>query len=83
VMCYAPRDAAVRMCMVRDSLSHDQAAKRVDEINRQRADWVRASWGREWASFEAYHLCVNTDALGLDGAADVILRAARDYFHMG
>ncbi|HEV2643430.1 MAG TPA: cytidylate kinase-like family protein [Candidatus Elarobacter sp.] len=82
VMCYAPREALVRQCMHRDSLDHEQAAKRVDEVNKRRADWVRATWGRDWAALENYHLCVNTDALGMDGAADVILRAARDYFRI-
>jgi cytidylate kinase len=83
VMCYAPREALVRACMHRDGLDHEQAAKRVDDVNHQRADWVRATWGRQWDSLLTYHLCVNTDALGIDGAADVVVRAARDYFERG
>ncbi len=80
VFCYAPRDALIRRSMHRDSLSEAEAGKRVDDTNKQRREWVRAHWGRDWGAPDTYHLCVNTDALGVDGAADVVVRAAQGYF---
>lgn len=80
VFCYAPVEALTRLCMRRDSLDHTHAEKRVHQVNQERAAWVKSNWGREWRAVENYHLCVNTDALGVDGAADAVVRAARAYF---
>ena len=80
VLCYAPLEALTRACMHRDSLDHAQAEKRVLHVNQERAAWVKANWGRDWRAAENYHLCINTDALGLDGVTDVIVHAARMYF---
>lgn len=83
VFCYAPREALVRRAMHRESLDEAQAGKRVDETNRHRRDWVKSHWGRDWAAPDTYHLCVNTDALGVEGATDLVVKAARDYFQAG
>ncbi|MEO6778584.1 MAG: cytidylate kinase-like family protein [Gemmatimonadaceae bacterium] len=80
VFCYAPLEALTRACMQRDSLDHAHAEKRVQQVNQERAAWVKANWGREWRGIENYHLCLNTDALGVDGAADAVVRAAQIYF---
>lgn len=78
--CDAPRDALVRRCMYRDGLSQSDAEKRVDDVNRQRAAWTKQHWNREWRSPATYHLCVNTDLLGVDGAAETVAAAARQFF---
>lgn len=83
VFCYAPLEALTRSCMRRDALDHAQAEKRVQQVNQDRSSWVRSNWGRDWREIENYHLCVNTDALGVDGAADAVVRAARLYFARG
>ncbi len=80
VFCYAPLEALTRSCMHRDALDHAQAEKRVLQVNQDRAAWVKSNWGRDWHGIENYHLCVNTDALGIDGAADAVVRASRLYF---
>jgi len=83
VFCYAPLEALARSCMHRDGLDHGQAEKRVLQVNQDRSAWVKANWGRDWHGIENYHLCVNTDALGVDGAADAVVRAATHYFGAG
>jgi len=80
VYCAAPREALVRRVMARDQLDRNAAARRVDEINRSRADWTRAHWGREWGAVEHYHLCVNTDLLGIALAVEIAAEAARRHF---
>lgn len=80
VFCYAPLEALTRGCMLRDALDHAHAEKRVLQVNQERSAWVKANWGRDWRAVENYHLCVNTDALGIDGAVDAVVRAARVYF---
>lgn len=80
VFCDAPRESLVRRVMHRDGLSHTDAQKRVDEVNRQRAAWVKSHWARDWHAPETYHLCVNTDLLGVDGAAAAVYETARRFF---
>lgn len=77
VFCYAPHEALVRRVAERMRLSHEEAAQRVRETNGNRVDYVRRHWNRNWLDLDNYHLCINTDAFGLDGAVRVVLDAAR------
>jgi cytidylate kinase len=83
VFCYGPLEALTRNCMHRDNLDHAHAENHVQQINQDRAAWVKAHWGRDWRGIENYHLCVNTDGLGIDGAVDTVVRTAQTYFERG
>lgn len=80
VFCYAPRKALIARTMKRDQLTAEEAAKVVDDTNRERERWVRLNWEREWRAHENYDLSVNTERLGIEGAADLIVAAARHQF---
>ena len=77
VFCYAPREALVRRVAARRGVSLAEAEKNVDEINKQRDQYVRTTFKRSWKAPDNYHLCVNTDWLGIEGAADLIVDGAR------
>ena len=77
VFCYAPRDALVRRVAERRHISAAEAEKVVDETNKQRDHYVRTTFKRSWTAHDNYHLSVNTEWLGIEGAADVIVSAAR------
>jgi cytidylate kinase len=77
VFCYAPRDALVRRVAEHRRVSPAEAEKIVDEINKQREQYVRTTFKRSWKAPENYHLCVNTDWLGVEGAAQLIVGAAQ------
>jgi CMP/dCMP kinase len=77
VFCYAPREALARRAAERKRVSVAEAEKIVDEINKQRDQYVRTTFKRSWKAHENYHLCVNTEWLGIDGAAQAIVSAAR------
>lgn len=78
--CYAPPPALAARTAQRYGLSLKDAARQVEEHNRQREQHVRKYWKRSWSAFENYHLCLNTDWLGLEGAAEIIVRLAREKF---
>jgi cytidylate kinase len=80
VFCCAPRAALVASVALRRRLGEETAARLVDETNRQREQFVRRHWGREWRAPENYHLCVNTARLGVDGAVRQVLSLVRDRF---
>lgn len=80
VFCHAPRPALVARAAARLGVDVREAERTVDDTNRQREQYVRKHWNRAWRAPESYHLCLNTDWLGLDRAADVIIGLARDVF---
>jgi cytidylate kinase len=80
VFCYAPRKALITRTMQREGLSAEEAARLVDDTNKQRDQWVRLHWERDRRAHENYDLSVNTERLGIDGAADLIVIAARKRF---
>lgn len=80
VFCYAPRNALIARTMKREGVSADEAARLVDDTNRDREQWVRLHWEREWRAHENYDLSVNTDRLGIQGAATLIVSAAKARF---
>jgi cytidylate kinase len=77
VLCCAPRDAAIERVMARERVSREQAQKLVDETNKQRSQYVRRHWHREWLAPENYHACLNTAWLGIEGAAQLVIGMAR------
>ncbi|MEJ7758528.1 MAG: cytidylate kinase-like family protein [Gemmatimonadaceae bacterium] len=80
VFCYAPRAALIARSIERDGVGGDEAAVLVDNTNAQREQWVRKHWNRAWREHDNYHLAVNTEWLGIGGAADLVLHAWRERF---
>lgn len=80
VFCYAPRAALRKYVMDQYGWSHDDADRKVVDMNRQREQYVKRHWNRSWLAHENYHLCVNTAWLGVDGAAKLVVDAARSQF---
>ena len=82
VFCHAPTAALVRRVVERTGATHAEAERQVAEINRQREHYVRRHWRREWLSARVYHLCVDTEWLGVEGAAEMVARLARERLMM-
>lgn len=80
VFCYATRSSLRRYVMEKFSLDAVAAERMVAEQNKQREHYVKRHWNRSWLAHENYHLCVNTGWLGLDGAAEQVVEAARRQF---
>lgn len=77
VFCYASRAALIARCMARDRLNEEAATKRVDDTNAHRDQWVRKHFNRAWREQTNYHLSLNTEWLGIEGAASTVVAAAR------
>src|SRR3954468_23996823 len=82
VFCYAPRKALIARTMQREGIGPDEASRLVDDTNRQRDQWVRLHWERDRRAHENYDLSVNTERLGIEGAADLIVSAAKKRFKL-
>jgi cytidylate kinase len=80
VFCYAPRAVLVQNAIARHEVRPADAERVVADQNRQREQYVKRHWHRNWLSVDNYHLCVNTGWLGIDGAASLVVAAARMHF---
>ena len=83
VFCYAPPEALARRAARRLNVAVEHARKVVEETNRNREQYVHKYWKRSWRAHENYHVCVNTEWLGLDGAAALVVALARERFGLG
>lgn len=80
VFCYAPRPALIARSVQRDKLSPEEAAKLVDATNKHREEWVKKHWSRSWRAHENYHMSLDTEWFGIQGAADLVAQVARRKF---
>ena len=82
LFCYAPRAALIARVAARMGISEREAERLTDDTNRQREQYVKRHWKRAWRDPSNYHLCLDTEWLGLDGAADIVVRLAREKFRL-
>jgi cytidylate kinase len=82
VFCYAPKQFLVQYAIAHRGVNPAHAEHEVDKINRQREQYVKRHWGRDWRALENYHLCVDTGRLGIERAADLVVAAARERFSL-
>lgn len=73
----APRDWRIRAVAERLDIPAEEAVNLTDETDRMRARYHRQHYKRDWNDAANYHLVLNTAALGLDGATQVIVQRAR------
>ncbi|HEX4684685.1 MAG TPA: cytidylate kinase-like family protein [Gemmatimonadaceae bacterium] len=81
VFCFAPRAALCAYVMTKFGVGRAEAERTVHDMNRQREQYVKRHWHRNWLANENYHLCLNTAWLGFDGAAELVVEAAQRHFN--
>ena len=77
VYCYAEPASLLRYAMAHRGLDAANAERVVADVNRQREQYVRRHWGRNWRSLENYHVCLNTGVLGIEASAALVISLAR------
>jgi len=68
------RQDAVERIMKKDRLSADEAAQRIDRVNKGRSNHYLQYSGRHWTDARNYDLVINVSTVGIDGAVDLIER---------
>jgi cytidylate kinase len=82
VFCYAALPALVQYAIAHRGVDPQNAEQEVIRMNKQREQYVRRHWGRDWKAISNYHICLDTARLGLDHAADLVVHAARERFRL-
>jgi cytidylate kinase len=73
----ASREWRIRRAIERLQVPEAKAAQIVDDRDRNRLRYHREFYARDWADPVNYHMTLNTERLGFDGAAQVVIAAAR------
>ena len=77
VFLYAPRENKVQRLMKRGK-TEKEAEELVDNVDRERADFIQKYFNVEWPARVIYHSMLNT-AIGDECAANMILSLVRTY----
>src|SRR5437868_15355202 len=77
VFSYASRAKLVEGAITRLGVPAKDAERVVIVMNRNREQYVRRHFNREWRDVTNYQLCVDTGWLGLDSAAELIVELVR------
>ena len=80
VFCYAHQAALIAYARDKRGIPANEVEKKVAEMNKQREQYVKRNWNRNWMSPLNYHLCLDTGVLGVERAAEIVVEAARGKF---
>jgi len=75
----APKGHRIKTAMERDSLDEDEARHEVERIDERRKVYLKRHYGVDWTRSDQYHLVINTEQLGTDGAAHLIAEATKQF----
>jgi cytidylate kinase len=73
----APMSFRIRMVMERQHLSRDAAIRCIENADRQRREWTRFLYGKDWLDPLLYDLLINLKTMDVEAAAAVAASAAR------
>lgn len=73
----ASHEYRVQIAMAELGVSHRQASLFVDDRDRGRERYHKEMFRRDWNDPVNYHMVLNTEALGIEGATGVIVSHAR------
>jgi cytidylate kinase len=73
----APKEHRVKTAMERDNMDEEAARREVEKIDDGRKVYLKRHYSVDWTQSDQYHLVVNTEQIGTDGAARLIAEAAK------
>ncbi len=73
----APIAFRIENIMTRFELSREKAIDRIQKGTKRRAAYIKANYGVDWEDPTLYHLVLNTEQLGIEGASQVIVEAVK------
>jgi cytidylate kinase len=73
----APMSFRIEMVMGRQHLSREEAIRCIGKADRQRRDWTRFLYGKDWLDPLLYDLVVNLKTLTVESAAEIAAEVTR------
>ncbi len=73
----APLDARVKRVMQRERLSRQESAQKIKKADKERSAYYNQHSEQVWGAASSYDLCVDTERIGVQGCADLIVAAVQ------
>jgi len=73
----APKPFRIRVIMERLKLDARNAERALDETDAERSRYHREHYGRDWDDPINFHMVLNTERLGFNGAAEIVVGRAK------
>lgn len=77
VYVHAPLSARIKRIAERDGISEDKAKSYINKNDKARAAYYDYFTNKVWGAAKNYHLSIDTEKLGIDGAVEIILEYAK------
>jgi cytidylate kinase len=74
----APLEVRLERIMIRESLSREAAQRLITKVDGDRACYVKANYGGDWAEEDIYDLTLNTGSLAYEQVAEMLAEALED-----
>ena len=72
VYVHAPEKVCIRTVMNMFGLTHDEAEKRIHDIDRRRGEYCRHFTGRDWQCADDYDLCIDSSRMDWEKCIRII-----------
>ena len=70
----APKEFRIQRIMDLDSLSYEDAAKVVEDTDRERSAYYYEHTGRTWGDVNDYHMILDTSEIGIENCANILMQ---------
>ncbi len=74
----APLEVRLERIMARERLSRDAAQRLITQVDGDRACYIRANYGEDWAEEDVYDLTLNTGSLTYERVAEMLAESLTD-----
>ena len=78
VFIYADIKNRLERAMKRYNLSEKEAAKSIQQTDKHRASYYNMNSNKKWGMKESYNLMIDSGAVGIDGAVDILEKIFKD-----
>ena len=66
------QDFKIQRKMDLEGLSRDEAIKKIEQVDKQRANYYNRYSGKVWGNRENYDISIDTSKVGIDGAVEIL-----------
>ena len=78
IMIYADEPTCIKRVTDLYGMKENDAIKKIETLDKARANYYKYYTGKEWNDVENYDLCLNTSALSFEKAVDVICSCLKE-----
>ena len=69
----ADKEDRVRRIMGKENLSREEAERKIEKTDQERAEYYYEHTGKTWGDVNNYHMILNTSDLGVENCADILM----------